>query len=83
MVLIARAMVKHPPLLILDEPTTDLDDANAAMLVALVNKIAEESTTAILYVSHKSEAGLKPAKVYELIPTEEGSVGNVVDVVKV
>jgi molybdate transport system ATP-binding protein len=75
MILIARAMVKHPPLLILDEPTSGLDDEMAALFTALINKIAGESSTAILYVSHKEEAGLSPDKVFELLPGENGSVG--------
>ena len=78
MVLIARAMIKHPPLLILDEPSTGLDDKSAALLSALINKIAAESQTAILYVSHRTEPDLKPAFVFELKPTENGSVGEVV-----
>jgi len=78
MVLIARAMIKHPPLLILDEPSTGLDDKSAAQLSALINKIAAESQTAILYVSHRTEPDLKPAFVFELKPTENGSVGEVV-----
>ena len=77
MVLIARAMVKHPPLLILDEPIAGLDDHNASLVIALINKVAAESTTAILYVSHRSEAGLMPQFTYELTPTENGSVGKV------
>ncbi|MGG9970428.1 ATP-binding cassette domain-containing protein [Ferruginibacter sp. SUN002] len=75
LILIVRAMVKHPPLLILDEPTVGLDDHDAALFIALVNKIAEESTTAILYVSHRKETGLTPQFIYELMPDENGSIG--------
>ena len=77
MILIARAMVKHPPLLILDEPTAGLDDEMAALFTALINKIAAESNTTILYVSHKQEHGLSPGKIFELIPTQNGSIGQI------
>lgn len=73
--LIARAMVKHPPLLILDEPLMGLDDVNAARVIQLINKLAAESATAILYVSHQTEKGLEPQRVFELLKTDEGSVG--------
>ena len=79
LVLIARAMIKHPPLLILDEPSTGLDDYSASLMVALINKIARESTTAIVYVSHRKEEGLEPQFTYELTSTENGSVGTVND----
>ncbi|WP_343485622.1 ATP-binding cassette domain-containing protein [Allomuricauda sp. d1] len=71
----ARAMVKHPPLLILDEPTAGLDDDNAHFFVSLVNKIAEESQTTIIFVSHRMEPRLEPNKLFELLPTKEGSRG--------
>lgn len=77
MVLIARAMIKHPPVLILDEPSHGLDDSNALVLTELVNKIAAEGQTTIIYVSHRLEPGLKPTSVYELTPTQNGSVGKV------
>ena len=73
--LIARSMVKHPPLLILDEPAFGLDDHNTAMVTGLINKIATESRTAILYVSHRIEDGITPQFIFELIPTENGSLG--------
>ena len=75
MALIARAMVKHPPLLILDEPNSGLDDHNVALVSALINKIAAESTTAILYVSHRTEKNINPQYVYELQPSSTGSIG--------
>ena len=75
MLLIARAMIKHPPLLILDEPSTGLDDKSALKITNLINHIAAQSDTAIIYVSHRKEKGLHPDFEYELIPTEEGSEG--------
>ena len=75
--LVARAMVKHPPLLILDEAMSGLDDHNAAIVISLINKIAAESKTTILLVSHRIEDGLSPNKIFELIPTENGSIGKV------
>ncbi|TLF45601.1 ATP-binding cassette domain-containing protein [Maribacter aurantiacus] len=75
LVMTVRAMVKHPPLLILDEPTSGMDDASASILVQLVNKIAQETQTTILFVSHRKEPGLNPKKILELKHTDKGSIG--------
>lgn len=77
LVLIVRSMIKHPPLLILDEPSHGLDDKSVGILSELVNKIAQETGTTIIYVSHRKEQGLKPSKIYELFPSETGSTGKV------
>lgn len=77
MVLIARAMVKHPPLLILDEPTSGLDTESTQLIVSLINKIAEETKTTIIYVSHRIEDGLTPDKTYKLSKSNKGSTGMV------
>ncbi len=78
LLMVARAMIKHPPLLILDEPTTGLDDTNAKLFITLVNKIANETNTAILFVSHRQEIGLKPKFTYQLQMTPKGSIGKIV-----
>ena len=75
MVMVARAMVKHPPLLILDEPTIELDDENSRLFIEMVNAIAAEKKVAIIYVSHRDEENLKPDKIFELISTRLGCTG--------
>jgi len=75
MVMVARAMVKHPPLLILDEPTIELDDANSRLFIDMVNAIARDKKIAIVYVSHRDEPGLKPDKIFELVPSAKGYTG--------
>ena len=77
MVMTARAMIKHPPLLILDEPTAGLDDEGASLFVSLVNKIAQETDSAIIFVSHRNEVGLYPQFNFVLEMKENGSVGKV------
>ncbi|MBT8183641.1 MAG: ATP-binding cassette domain-containing protein, partial [Eudoraea sp.] len=75
LIMCIRAMIKHPLLLILDEPTAGLDDNSAALFVALVNKFARESDTTIIFVSHREEPGLQADLIYELLPHEKGSLG--------
>jgi len=77
MVMVARAMVKHPPLLILDEPTIELDDENSALFIDMVHAIAAEKNTAIIYISHRDEENLQPDKIFELVNTEKGFTGNI------
>ncbi|MEL6303345.1 MAG: ATP-binding cassette domain-containing protein [Bacteroidota bacterium] len=75
LLLLARAMIKSPSLLILDEPTAGLDEESTALFIHIVNQIAAESNTSIVFVSHKMEKGLQPQFVFELTPSLNGSVG--------
>jgi molybdate transport system ATP-binding protein len=55
LLLIARAMVKHPHMLILDEPCLGLDDINRQLVLALIEKICAGSETTVLYVNHHAQ----------------------------
>jgi len=53
--LIARAMVKSPELLILDEPCQGLDGANRERVLALMEGIGERTETGLIYITHHEE----------------------------
>ncbi|MDZ7868926.1 MAG: ATP-binding cassette domain-containing protein [Rheinheimera sp.] len=55
LVLIVRAMVKHPTLLILDEPCNGLDELNRLKVLALLSVLAQSGESTLLYVNHHAE----------------------------
>ncbi len=78
LIMCIRAMIKHPLLVILDEPTAGLDDASSELIISLVNKMAQESLTTIIFVSHRKESGLEARYNYQLSMDENGSTGEVI-----
>ncbi len=55
-VCVARALINHPEIILADEPTGNLDDANEEIVVDLFRKLHEEGTTLIV-VTHDPEVG--------------------------
>lgn len=55
LVLIARALVKHPALLILDEPLQGLDPLNRQLVRRWIDVLIGEGETQLLFVSHHAE----------------------------
>lgn len=53
--LIARALVKHPTLLILDEPLQGLDPLNRQLVRRFIDVLIGEGSTQLLFVSHHAE----------------------------
>jgi ABC-type sugar transport system ATPase subunit len=49
---IARALVRHTPVIVLDEPTAALSDKEAEALLRMLRRLRDEGA-AILYVSHR------------------------------
>jgi molybdate transport system ATP-binding protein len=72
MVLLARALVKNPPLLILDEPCQGLDDEQIGYFKQLVNQLCETFNTTLLYVSHYSKDW--PECITHMARLENGSL---------
>jgi putative ABC transport system ATP-binding protein len=56
-VVIARAIINRPPILLADEPTANLDELTEKEVMALLERIHGEGTTIILVTHHPSLIG--------------------------
>lgn len=74
MVLVARAVVKAPALLIADEPCQGLDDDHARQVLELLDSIGTERDHCLLYVTHSPQERLRCiTHTLELVPGPHGS----------
>ncbi len=62
-VAIAVALANHPPLLLADEPTGELDDNTAAEILDLFGEINRELSTTIIIVTHDPDIAYKVGRV--------------------
>jgi molybdate transport system ATP-binding protein len=72
LVLLARALVKNPPLLILDDPCQGLDAAQTKHFVNIVDELCKYSDKTLIYVSHYVED--IPSCVDHMLVLEDGRV---------
>jgi molybdate transport system ATP-binding protein len=55
LVLIARAAIKVPPLVVMDEPTSGLDAGNRARVLELVESLCAQRRSTVLMVTHRAD----------------------------
>ncbi len=58
-VAVARALANHPRLLLADEPTANVDPANQANIIELIQQVCRAEQVAILIVTHSDEVARK------------------------
>jgi molybdate transport system ATP-binding protein len=64
-VLLARALVKNPPMLILDEPCQGMDDEETAAFTSIINAVCQRTGKTLIYVSHY-EKDIPPCVTHRL-----------------
>lgn len=65
-VALARALVAHPPILLVDEPTSNLDPEAAESVMDLLAQAQREFQTTTVIVSHDAEALRRCVRVVEV-----------------
>lgn len=73
LLLIGRALIKQPALLILDEPYQGLDYLNRKLVFFALNRIASADLSQLLYVTHHEDDALEAIHHFvDFVPAEAG-----------
>jgi len=71
-ILLARALVKKPELLILDEPCQDLDAVNISKVLTIVEQVVQQSGATLIFVTHIPDE--IPGVITQRLVLEQGKV---------
>jgi len=72
--LIARALVKGPALLVLDEPCQGLDTDNRERVLQAIERVGQRPNTSMIYVTHRADE--LPHGITHMLRLNEGQVVN-------
>ena len=72
LVLLARAVVKKPKLLVLDEPCQGLDAAHRLSILATVDKVIHQTQAGLIFVTHHAKE--MPACITHVLKLKSGRI---------
>jgi molybdate transport system ATP-binding protein len=70
--LLARALVKGPALLVLDEPCQGLDAGNRDRVLQAIDGVGSRPNSSMIYVTHRADE--LPQSITHLLRLDEGRV---------
>jgi predicted ABC-type transport system involved in lysophospholipase L1 biosynthesis ATPase subunit len=74
-----RAVLNAPPLVLADEPTGNLDEGHAGVILAELGGLCRERGTSVILVTHRADAAARADRVLRLRAgrlEDEGDEGN-------
>ena len=75
--MIARAMINNPKILILDEPTSGVDQKSKVSFLNLIEKMNKEKSITIIIVTHETSLVQEYLKIDKIYKMQEGKLNNV------
>jgi iron complex transport system ATP-binding protein len=81
LVLIARALVSKAPLLLLDEPTSNLDLGNKYRVISILRKIVDERDITVITAGHDIDLALSSDWVVAIKDGELLAMGSPDDII--
>ena len=65
-VALARALMNNPDLILADEPTGNLDEANTEIVLEMLFELRQNDEVSILLITHEKDIAFRSDTVYEL-----------------